>query len=151
MDAAEFGQIWDQKKIPVAFRRTGMGEKLWVRLPFAEGNGQWLQECGRASPNWNSKEKRWELPKSWFNEFVNRALNRFGKVYIIQPYNEQEVCAPACQNAAGHECQCSCMGRYHGAGGGSGWFVVSDAFAIRRAGQELACRLLVRTPQSFVD
>jgi hypothetical protein len=24
-----------------------------------------------------------ELPKSWFNDFVDRALQRFGKVYII--------------------------------------------------------------------
>lgn len=148
MDTAEFRQIWDQKAIPVAFRRTGTGGKLWVRLPFALGNRQWLQECGRVTPYWNTDQKRWELPKSWFNEFVDRALERFGKVYIIQPYNEQEVCAPACQKAIGHVCQCSCMGRYHGAGNSDGWFVVSNAFALRWAGQELACRLLVRTPET---
>lgn len=28
----------------------------------------------------------WELPKSWFNDLVDRALQRYGKVYIIQPY-----------------------------------------------------------------
>jgi hypothetical protein len=58
------------------------------------------------------------------------------KLYIIQPYREQEKCSPSCQDAEGHECQCSCMGRYHGIGR------VSDTFATRWGDQELACRLL---------
>jgi hypothetical protein len=144
MDTREFSRVWNQTAIPVVFRRDGLGEKLWVRLPYAEGNRQWLQQCGRSDAFWNSAEKRWELPKSWFNNLVEQGLERFGKLYIIQPYNEQEICAPACQNAVGHECQCSCMGQYHGAGNGDGWFVVSDAFMVRWAGRSLACRLLVR-------
>ena len=67
----------------------------------------------------------WELPKSWFNDFVDRALQRYGKVYIIQPYREQEICARACQEALGHECQCSCMGANHGVGNDGSWFEVS--------------------------
>jgi len=37
-------------------------------------------------------------------------LAKYSKVYVIQPYREQEKCSPTCQNAIGHECQCSCMG-----------------------------------------
>ena len=82
------------------------------------------------------------LPKSWFNDFVDRALRRYGKVYIIQPYREQEICAQACQEAQGHECQCSCMGANHGIGNDGNWFEVSDAFSTRWGERELACRLL---------
>jgi hypothetical protein len=82
------------------------------------------------------------LPKSWFNDLVDRALRLYGKVYIIQPYREQEICARACQEAQGHECQCSCMGANHGIGNDGSWFEVSDTFSSRWGERELACRLL---------
>ena len=134
--------VWDQKNIPVILRRTGKGQHLRARLPYAESNHEWLRDRRRVSPVWVSKENYWELPKAWFNDFVNRSLERYGKVYIIQPYREQEICAPACQNAEGHECQCSCMGLYHGSRNDGSWFEVSDTFATRWSGQKLACRLL---------
>ena len=74
--------------------------------------------------------------------FSDRALQRYGKVYIIQPYREQEICARACQEALGHECQCSCMGANHGIGNDGSWFEVSDTFSTRWGNRELACRLL---------
>lgn len=128
----------------MVLRRTGKGERLRVRLPFAETNRAWLQNQRRTSPVWREKEKYWELPKAWFNDFVDRALHRYGKIYIMQPYREQEICAPACQNAEGHECECSCMGQHHGAGSDGSWFEVSDAFATRWGAREIACRLLTK-------
>lgn len=139
-----FDFVWNQHRTPVAFRRTGKGEMLWVRLPYSTSNRQWLQNGRRNNPEWKSVEKYWELPKAWFNDFVDRALDRYGSVYIIQPYREQEKCAPACMNAVGHECNCSCMGQNHGAGNDGSWFEVSDAFATRWGGKEIACRLLTR-------
>jgi hypothetical protein len=138
----DLNYIWNQKRIPVALRRTGQGERLRVRLPFADDNRQWLQDGRRIGPEWIAAKAYWEIPKSWFNDFVDRSLNRYGKVYIIQPYREQEKCSPACQNALGHECQCSCMGLYHGAGNDGSWFEISDTFATRWHSRELACRLL---------
>ena len=135
-------KVWNQQIIPVAQHRTGKGELLMVRLPFAQGNRQWLRNGRRASPIWVAESKHWELPKSWFNDFVDRALKKFRNVYIIQPYREQEKCSPACQNAIGHECQCSCMGQYHGVGNDGSWFEVSDTFATRWGRLEVACRLL---------
>lgn len=93
-------------------------------------------------PKWSFQHEFWELPKSWFNDFVDRSLQRFGQVYIFQPYREQEVCAPACQKAEGHECQCSCMGKNHGAGNDGSWFEVSETFATRWGDKVIACRLL---------
>jgi hypothetical protein len=86
----------------------------------------------------------WEIPKAWFNNFVNSALERYGKVYVIQPYNEQEKCAPACMNAGGHICECSCMGEHHGLGNDGSWFEVSDTFAAKWHGRHLASRLMTR-------
>jgi hypothetical protein len=137
-------QVWDQKAVPVVLRRTGKGERLRVRLPFDEANETWLRNRRHRLPQWDNAKQYWELPKAWFNDFVNRARERYGSVYIIQPYREQEVCAPACQNAEGHECQCSCMGQYHGVGNDGSWFEVTDAFATRWGDTELACRFLKR-------
>ncbi|VFU17788.1 conserved protein of unknown function (plasmid) [Methylocella tundrae] len=142
MDKLTLKYVWGQERIPVVLRRTGKGQRLRVRLPFAETNRQWLQNGRRTSPVWIDDKKYWELPKAWFNDFVERALAKYGKVYVIQPYREQEKCSPACQNAIGHECQCSCMGLNHGAGNDGSWFEVSDTFATRWGDEELACRLM---------
>ena len=147
MNQLTFDYVWKlQKLTPVALRRTGKGERLRVKLPYAGDNRQWLQNGRRISPEWTAARNGWpgywEIPKAWFNDFVDRAMTRYGKVYIIQPYRAQEVCAPACQNAIGHECQCSCMGAHHGIGNDGTWFEVSDTFSTRWGERELACRLL---------
>jgi hypothetical protein len=142
VDALTLRYVWGQKRTPVVLRRTGKGERLRVRLPYAETKRHWFQNERRTSPVWIASGKYWELPKAWFNDFVDRSLAKYGKVWIIQPYREQEICAPACQNAIGHECQCSCMGLYHGAGNDGSWFEISDTFATRWGTQQLACRLL---------
>lgn len=144
IDSTELRRVWNQKAIPVVIRRTGARERLRVRLPYDSENRNWLQNDRRTSPEWIGDRRFWELPKSWFNDFVNRALERYGRVYVIQPYIEQEKCAPACMNALGHECECSCMGRNHGAGNDGSWFEVNEAFATRSSGEHVACRLLVR-------
>ena len=99
MDRQTLKYVWIQTRIPVALRRTGKGQRLRVRLPYAVSNRQWLQNGRRTSPEWIASGKYWELPKAWFNDFVDRSLAEYGEVYIIQPYREQEKCAPACQNA----------------------------------------------------
>ncbi|MER8584799.1 hypothetical protein NKH19_06035 [Mesorhizobium sp. M1338] len=116
---------------------------MHVRLPFAEDNRQWLNTVGKSSVTWIGGKAYWELPRNWFNSFVNRALDRYGKLYVIQPYREQEKCARKCMEATGHDCNCSCMGRNHGAGANGGWFEVSDTFATRWHEKEIACRLMV--------
>lgn len=134
--------IWNGKSVPVILRRGGNGQRLRIRIPYAINNRHWLQDGRRTSPNWNANLHCWETPKSWFNRSVDIALERYRKVYIIQPHREQEKCAPACLNASGHECQCSCMGANHGVGNDGSWFEIHDAFATRWKNQQLACRLL---------
>lgn len=142
MNDAALMRIWNQHEIPVILRRTGKGQFLRARLPYTEKNRAWLQDGRRISPAWIAEKRYWEIPKAWFNDFVERALRTFGQVYVIQPYREQEKCSPACLNAVGHECQCSCMGRNHGAGNDGSWFEISETFATRWGDQMLACRLM---------
>ena len=137
-------QAWKQQHTPVIVRINEKKKRHRLRLPYSTDNRQWLQDGRRTNPEWIKSEKYWEIPKTWFNDFVNRALNRFGKLYIIQPYREQEKCARACMEAIGHECQCSCMGANHGAGIDNSWFEVSEAFATRWGNEEWACRLMLR-------
>lgn len=138
----KINEIWNQKKIPVIYRAGDTGTKILLRLPFFEKSRIWLRDERRTKPVWNSEGKYWEIPKSWFNDTIERSLRKFKFIYIIQPHSIIEKCAPACWNAQGYECQCSCLGANHGSQSGSGYFVVHDAFAFRRNGRELACRLL---------
>ena len=143
MDEDRIRQVWRQKKIPVVLRREEKGHKLRVRLPYGDDNRQWLNTIGKSSVTRIESKNYWELPKNWFNDFVNRALDRYGKLYVIQPYRKQEKCARACMEATGHECNCSCMGQNHGAGVHGSWFEVSETFATQWGEKEIACRLMV--------
>ena len=150
-DAAEMRRVWNQRSIPIVLRRSGKQEKIRVRFPTKSSyhdwfmaDQDWVAGIGKSDPHWNRQLKCWELPKSWFNKFVVATLEHFGQLYVIQPYREYEVCAPACQNATGHECQCSCMGEHHGTGGDSSWFEICETFAFRWGDKSLACRLMRR-------
>lgn len=144
-NAKRIRAIWNQKTIPVVLRRGGKGQLLGGCLPFAPENAEWLRNGRQRKPSWLGGERQsyWELPKAWFNDLVERALKKYGRLYVIQPFREQEICAPACMNATGHECQCSCMGANHGVGNDGSWFEVSEAFACRWHERELACRLMI--------
>lgn len=144
------GQVWRQEKIPVILRRMGKGERLRARVPLDLSPAYtWLEKLGRHRPLWSGRDGYyWELPKAWFDDFVNASLDRFGQVYIIQPYREQEMCSASCRHAVGHECECSCMGANHGSGNDEGWFDVTDAFSTKWGEQELACRLLTARPSA---
>jgi hypothetical protein len=85
MDKLTLMHIWNQTLIPVVLRRTGKGQRLRVRLPYADTNRQWRQNGRQTSPNWAADGKYWELPKAWFDDFVDRSLSQYTKVYIIQP------------------------------------------------------------------
>ncbi len=149
-DERRIKEIWNNSKTSILLRRGGKGEKLRVRICgrklFDAGDMAWLKDDKKIDPEWNQKLRCWETPKSWFNRLVKNFVQTDGGLYIVQPFREQEKCSPACQNAKGHECQCSCMGEHHGAGNiDSGWFTVSDTFATRWGSKSLACRLITST------
>ncbi|GEM_PF-566510 len=141
-DNQQLREVWNQRAIPVVFRR-GPGEGLMIRMPYSSQNREWIKAEHRREPNWNMKFRCWETPRSWFDDLVTRFLRKFGKVYVIQAFREQQKCAPACWNATGFDCECSCMGQNHGSGNPAGcWHIVSDTFAIEWSERQYSCRLI---------
>lgn len=141
-DIREAKSIWNNGTISVVLRR-GDSKPIRIRVPYSEDNRRWLKNGPRKrEPIWNKAGKFWELPKSRFNEIIGMILNRYGKVYIIQPYQEKEVCSLSCINAEGFECQCSCLGANHGSDNHQGWYEITEALAVKYGEEKLGCRLL---------
>jgi len=106
---AQLKAIWRQGQIPAIFKRSRPLPVL-LRVPFAQGNLEWLRDDRRTKPQWNGQFKAWEIPTTWFDSVIRLSLKRYRAVYVIQLYREQQKCAPACWNAEGFHCECSCMG-----------------------------------------
>jgi hypothetical protein len=134
--------IWYQREIPVVVR-THKCPRVLVTLSAIEDADSWLRGEHRGRPRWDTRFKCRSVPKSWFDDVIERALRRFGRVYVIQPYREQQRCAPACWNAQGHTCECSCLGANHGLGRPSAlWREISETFAFQWGPRQYGCRLL---------
>ncbi len=145
--------IWKQSKIPVVYRQ-GDSKPLLIRLPFSRDNRAWLKEKPRQKdPEFFDQYKCWKLPKSRFDSIIKKALVRYEQVYVIQPYRVLEICSSSCMNATGFECECSCMGKNHGAGVIDSWYEISETLAVQWHDREYACRLIKRsdTKQDAAD
>jgi hypothetical protein len=135
--------IWKQARIPVVYRQA-RPKPILVRLPFSPDNYSWLRGNHHHRPKWDRQHKCWETPAAWFDDLIRRVLNRYRQVYVIQVHREQQKCAPACWNAKGFHCECSCMGVRHGTGDpGGNWHAVSENFAFQWGPRQYACRLIV--------
>jgi hypothetical protein len=142
-------QIWAQKEIPVVYR-PAQSKPFMVRLPYSPTNRHWLKGDHRNHPEWLTTSKCWKTPKAWFEDIIKRALEKYGSVYVIHSFNAQQKCAPACWNATGVECECSCMGEHHGSGNPAGkWHIVSETFAVSWDAREYSCRLLVKPAEAL--
>jgi hypothetical protein len=138
--------IWRQGHTPVLYRDTA-GKRLLVKLPYAADNRSWLRADRLRHPEWDAQYTCWEIPRSWFESVIRQCLTRYAAVYVIQTYRPYEKCAPACWDAEGELCECSCLGERHGMNidPSMRWHTVSDAFAISWGEKQLACRLLLST------
>ena len=136
--------IWKQDKVPVIYRQ-GNGPLL-VRLPYSANNREWLRSDNLRKPLWIKQYSGcWQIPNNWFNDLAHRMLQKFPRLYVIQPHRVMEKCAPACWNATALDCQCSCMGKNHGSQQALGrWWIVSETCALKWRGRELACQLIER-------
>ena len=134
--------IWRQTEVPVVFRRA-RPEPLLVKVPFAAGNLDWLRDDQVRKPVWDAKYKAWEVPQAWFERMIRLAVRRYQQCYVVQLHRERQVCAPACWNAEGLHCECSCMGEHHGSGHPGGrWYEVGETFAVSWGVQRYAVRLV---------
>jgi hypothetical protein len=140
----EYDRVWQQNTIPVIIR-DGLIAPLVIRLPYSDGNRDWLRDDRRSKPKWMATHRAWSIPKTWFEHTVTRAIARFGAIWVIQPYRGIEKCAPACWKATGVHCECSCMGANHGSQNPFGrWYIIPKTFAFRVGPREYSCNLLRR-------
>ena len=135
-------EIWRNYKIPVIYRQK-KGLPILVKLPYNKNNYELLRGDHTRKPSYNSRFKCYETPYSWFDDLIKRLLFFYDCIYLIQPYREKEICAPACWNAEGLICECSCMGENHGAGQPEGrWYEINETFAILWHEKKSSCNLI---------
>ena len=138
----DLNHFWIQARFPVLFQRQRPAPLL-IRLPYASNNKVWLRNNERSKPNWDKVHRAWEVPQAWFERTIRLSFSKYQACYVIQLYRDKEVCAPACWNAIGADCECSCMGSRHGSGKPSGsWYEVSETFAVMWGVQRYSVRLL---------
>lgn len=138
MPAQTFSELICHRVYPTVYRsRT----ETVVWTPYRRGNKE-LVKIGRNRPRWDPSDKSWHCPKAHFEELVQDLMRVFGGVYVIQHINEREICAPACRNAKGLHCECSCAGANHGSGDDSGWYDISETFSVRHNDDHLAVRFV---------
>ena len=141
-DKSQARAVWRQSKIPIVFRRERPAPLL-AKIPFATGNLEWLRDDQTRKPVWDAQHKAWEIPQAWFDRTIRLCLRRYEKCYVVQLFRERQVCAPACWDASGMDCECSCMGSNHGGGKPTGrWYEVDETFAVSWGVQKYAVRLI---------
>lgn len=136
----KFRQIWRQSNVPVIVRQEQPMPVL-IHLPDSDKSEWWIPEGKRTTLSWNAQLECWETPRSWFNEMIQLSLKRYGDVQVVQLYRKIRKCVPACWNATGDDCECSCGGGNHGtrqplAKGKT----ASDIFVFKSGSTEYACR-----------
>ena len=141
--AASIDYVLSQERIPIVVRLDDYKELL-VRIPYQKGNRAWISKGMRNRIQWSASDRFWIVPRSKFNSLIERILEEYGHVYVIQPHKRMQKCSPACMNAKRHVCECSCMGLNHGSCSDENWHVVSDTFAFKWDREEAACRLIAR-------
>lgn len=134
--------VWHQKAMPVVFRRE-RPSPLLVKLPYARSNREWLRDGRHNRSDWNEQYTAWETPQAWFEKNIKLCLRKYKSCYVMQLYREKQVCAPACWNAQGIDCECSCMAENHGAGHPEGrWYEIDETLAVSWGVQRYARRLV---------
>ena len=67
--------LWRQADVPTIFKPSKPLPVL-VKLPYAEGNLDWLRSDRRSKPKWNSQYKAWEIPAAWFDSVIRLTLRK---------------------------------------------------------------------------
>jgi hypothetical protein len=90
--------------------------------------------CGQLSrPHYDRDRSHWLIARSHFRTVVAALAKEYGSVDVYVDHATRTACGRSCQEAAGDECSCQCLGDNHGGGGhaGDGWIRVNEEFLIR--------------------
>jgi hypothetical protein len=147
--------VFSQNSFPVVYKPCN--GKLQVKIPYPYNIYAWVcsllptkQRSWRRPPpprglEWEPSHKVWLIPRSRFEHVTKQLLDKFNGVILLQCHREKQTCAPACWNARGLECECSCMGANHGTGQPDGrWYILGDAYAVQWEDEKLSCQILIK-------
>jgi hypothetical protein len=110
-----------------------------AKIPALKGNFRWLHKTVRIRSPRLDDDGRWHLPRNCLGNLVTAAIDRFGYVVVWRDMSRLSRCTRACLEATGADCDCACLGAYHGEASG-GWFervgdvVVADRGEFTRTG-----------------
>jgi hypothetical protein len=76
--------------------------------------------------------ERWHLPRICLTRLVNAAIDRYGYVALWRDMSKLSHCNKACLEATGMDCDCSCMGVFHGEGTHNWYERIDDAMVADR-------------------
>lgn len=92
--------------------RPADGGRLKVRMPYSFTNRNWFEGLG-VRPEWDRDGKRWLVSRPHFRKVVNALAEKFGSVCVYVDSSAKTRCDKRCREAAGDECECSCLGVNH--------------------------------------
>ena len=85
----------------------------------------------------------WEIAYGRLNEIVEILARFYGKVILIQPVRDKQVCARRCMEADVFECECSFLGANHGSENmDSSWYEVDDTYAVRHGPEYASLKVI---------
>ncbi|WP_202819032.1 endonuclease domain-containing protein [Actinosynnema sp. ALI-1.44] len=109
-----------------------------AKIPARKGNRRWLHESVRIrSPHLDKDSGKWTLPRNCLTKLVTAAIDRYGYIVVCRDMSRLSKRTRTCLEAAGSDCDCSCLGAYHGADS-FGWFervgdvMVADLGEVKR-------------------
>ncbi|MFE0472485.1 hypothetical protein ACFW2V_12815 [Streptomyces sp. NPDC058947] len=111
--------------------------RIAIRLPYARTNRAWLKETlgARIRPDWDKSNRCWWVARNHFSAVVEAIAKRLGRIDVYIDFRGIDKCDTRCKNAKGRECDCQCLGKYHGEGGIThGWKLVGDTTEIKSTG-----------------
>ncbi|WP_216355896.1 hypothetical protein [Streptomyces sp. MP131-18] len=91
----------------------------------------------RIRPERNKAERCWEIARQHLKPVIAALVDRFGEVDVFLEFSTTERCDTRCEEAAGDDCTCSCMGDNHGgAVYWKRWQLVGETTLVRSASRK---------------
>lgn len=111
--------------------------RVQIKMPYAKDNRAWLKDTlgQRIRPEWDKSNRCWWVARNHFGAVVEALADRLGRIDIYIDFRGVERCDTRCKKARSRECDCQCLGKYHGQDGIThGWKLVGDTTEVQSTG-----------------
>jgi hypothetical protein len=119
---------------PVPVIWLPFGGQVVARIPGRDRR-RWLQSSVRARSPRLGDDGSWELPRCCLTRLVTAAADRYGRAVAVRYMARLSRCSRACQQAAGADCDCSCLGQFHGQDSAAAWVELTGDVLVADLGE----------------